>query len=603
MSWIKKKQSLLFVLFFLFSCSVYGNEQVIDYNVKFSGVDDKKIQNLLQEASELIKLKKHPPKTEGSLKRRMELDIPHLIKALHSRAFYNAKITAAVDGSKTPYEVTFFIDTGPIYPIASLQVYPESLNICEKELGITLGAPAYTSDINAAEEALIHTLSKKGYPLAKLINRDVFADQKSKDIHIKIYLEPGPLAFFGKTSITGNESVKKTFIDRKIDWRQGEIYDPSKIDSTMNGLEAAGVFSSISITHEDLVDNENFLPMNILLTEGKQRSIGIGLGYSTQRGPGITAEWEHRNYHGVGEKLGLNINALLDTQEATVCYLIPDFLHRNQDLIYVAEVEHDTTKGFEMSSYSLSSTIERQISNELSASYGAMFELLKSTKEKESGKKEDGTYNLARVPLKLRWSTIDDLLDPTQGETLFFKAIPTVQIGNNPFIYTITTLTGSIYKPVSKEKKMVIAAKISLGSIWGASKNLIPGSERFNAGSENTIRGYNYETVSPLSADGDPTGGRSQTLYSLEARLRTSEKWGAVFFYDAGHVSSQIFPQFNKKVLQSVGIGARYFTPVGPLRLDFAYPLNRRLALDKKEHKKKYIDKPFQIYFSVGQTF
>lgn len=139
----------------------------------------------------------------------------------------------------------------------------------------------------------------------------------------------------------------------------------------------------------------------------------------------------------------------------------------------------------------------------------------------------------------------------------------------------------------------MLAAKVNLATIQGAGRHTIPPSERLYAGSESTLRGYNYYTVSPLDKKDDPIGGRSLMIYTVEGRWRASEKWGGVLFYDVGNVYSSPLPQFDKKMLQSVGIGIRYYTPVGPLRLDIAYPLKRR----------KHVDNSFQVYFSVGQSF
>jgi len=592
----------ILVIFSLGALFAAENEEIA-YVVVFPGVENQEMLKLLREASQLVALQTRPPSSEISLRRRAALDIPNLVKALHSKAHYNARVNFVIDFKKTPAVVTFTIEPGPVYPLASFVIYPEWLKIPLKKIGICLNKPALPADIISAEENLITFLDKKGYPLAKIIDREVIADQKTKRIHVNLTSDPGPLAYFGKVEIKGNKEVKDLFIKRKIYWKEGEVYSPCKVEKTLNALESAGVFSEISITHAEEVDSQNRLPFTINVEEGKRHSIGLGVGYSTQRGPGFTGEWESRNFRGMGEKLRVEANVLTETQEGSVSYLIPDYRTRGQDLIWAAELEHDDTKGYEKTSFSVSGALEKQLTKDLRVSYGAMYEYLKNTNEKKDGDKETEIYNLTRIPLKLRWSTADDALDPTKGATVFVKTVPTFQFIDHSFLYSITTLSASIYKPCSKEKRLILAARAQLGSIWGASRETIPGSDRFYAGSENTLRGYNYLTVSPLSADGDPIGGRSLMVYSLESRFKVRENWGVVFFYDIGNVFAEPFPQFNKKMLQSVGIGLRYYTPVGPLRLDVAFPLNRRRAFDKKANKTKTIDRPYQIYFSVGQSF
>jgi translocation and assembly module TamA len=204
----------------------------------------------------------------------------------------------------------------------------------------------------------------------------------------------------------------------------------------------------------------------------------------------------------------------------------------------------------------------------------------------------NGLYNLFKIPMHVRWSNANSVLEPTEGATINFRAIPTLHFPKHPFAYCINTLTTSFYKSLTTDNSYVFASKMLLGSIWGSSRRMIPASERFYEGTENTLRGYRFMTVSPLHHH-KPIGGRSMLIFSEELRVKATETLGWALFYDLGNVYSNAFPELNQKWLQSVGWGLRYHTPVGPLRLDFAVPLNRRRHLDYR----------FQIYLSIGQAF
>ena len=145
---------------------------------------------------------------------------------------------------------------------------------------------------------------------------------------------------------------------------------------------------------------------------------------------------------------------------------------------------------------------------------------------------------------------------------------------------------------MSQDNRHIFAAKLTLGTILGASQHEIPPPERFYAGSESTLRGYRYLTVSPLGHHEKPLGGRSMFIYSLEFRSRIGENLGLVFFYDIGNVYRKALPEFRERMRQSAGVGIRYYTPIGPLRLDIAVPLNKR-----------HIDNSLEAYFSIGQSF
>lgn len=149
-----------------------------------------------------------------------------------------------------------------------------------------------------------------------------------------------------------------------------------------------------------------------------------------------------------------------------------------------------------------------------------------------------------------------------------------------------------MYQSLTEDKRHVFAVKLMAGSIFGASGHEIPPPERFYAGSESTLRGYRYLTVSPLKHDNKPIGGRSMLVYSMELRNRIGKDFGLVFFYDIGNVYENALPDFKEKLRQSAGLGIRYYTPIGPIRLDAAVPLNKR-----------HIDNNLEVYFSIGQSF
>lgn len=588
-----KKLIYFFILIGLMQTPAFSQDA---YKVQFIGVNEEETLNLLKTTSKTVELKETPPLTAAGLKRRAEADISNLIKALHSLAYYNGRVETQVNFESEIPLVNFYITPGPLYPLRSFKIVPSNADdpqtfpfdeIDLKDLGITLERPAFPKDILDSEDLLILLMEKKGYPLAKIEKREVIADQATHSIHVTLFVKSGPRCYFGEVTYKGLDRVSSQVCRKKIAWCAGELYDPCKIDKTQNALESAGLFSSISITHGTNVSDNGLIPIEIEVIEGKHRSIGAGVGYSTDNGFGVLGEWEHRNIRGKGEKVSFKTLISQRLQEGTLAYVIPDFKRRKQDLIWLAEFQRQTTKGYHASSYSFSGIVERQLNDRTRISFGGMFKRLRDTHSDNNG-----SFNLLKTPFQLRWTNTNNILDPTQGRSLNIKIVPSLQFLKPQFAYCINTITGSIYIPLREDKRVVFAAKATLGSIFGEKRHTIPPSERFYAGNESLLRGYHYMTVSPLRKH-EPIGGRSMMIYSLEARLRVTETWGWVLFYDFGNVYENYLPQFNKKILQSTGVGLRYNTPVGPLRLDFAVPLYRR----------KHIDENFQIYLSIGQAF
>ena len=140
--------------------------------------------------------------------------------------------------------------------------------------------------------------------------------------------------------------------------------------------------------------------------------------------------------------------------------------------------------------------------------------------------------------------------------------------------------------------RIVLAQKLTVGFIVANGLGSIPLCNRFLGGSEQDLRGYRYKSVSPLF-DEKPIGGRSAIYYSLETRFRLTETIGLVPFFDIGSVWTTEYPTLHGKWFKSTGLGFRFFTFMGPFRVDLAFPLDRR----------KELDPVYKILVSIGQMF
>lgn len=563
------------------------------YVVSFQGVNDPEALDLLNRVSQLIQLQNSPPDTRFGLRRRADDDLEHFIDALHSLAYYNARIDIRIDTELSPTAVVVAVELGPKYNLASFTIIPAD-DICTDfcldditpcEVGVSLDCPALPKTILQSESELLHVLAVRGHPFGKIIKREVIADQETKTIAVIFTVDPGPFGYFGKTQIVGAKKTNPRFFKKRIRWHEGSKYEPCQVERTQDALEDSGIFSSVNISLGE-ADEYGFVPMEVSVVEAKQRSLGFGVSYTTQLGPGVTAEWDHRNLRGMGERLSVNLSIWERLKEASISYAIPYFGSRRQELIWLADVEEDITKGYTARSASVSGTIVRKLNVYSQISYGGMLKILKDTRSNN-----DRDFTLFKTPIQYRWSNADSLLDPRRGFSFDFKTTPSMQIFAPTFYYQTNVATLSTYYPLTKN--ISLAGKVVVGSIFGSPEITIPPSERFYAGTDNLLRGYQYKTVSPLNDDNDPIGGRSMMIYSFEYRQQFNENWGWIAFYEVGNVYNQIYPPFGEKLLNSVGFGLRYFTAVGPIRADFAFPLNPR----------KDIDKAFQFYISIGQAF
>ncbi len=566
----------------------------ISYTVNFEGLTDEKTLEALQESSELIALKKKKPSSLNALRFRAESDSALLTKILHNQGYLEGVIQVRIEEEFQEYSVWLDILPGPRYWLEQYQInlIPSNPGLQDKiphsQLGIRIGMPVIAELIVASESRLIAFLAENGYPLAKVEKKDIIADGKSKTVLVTLNIDTGPLISFGPLTIHGNIQVKSEIIRQKIQWDQGDIYNQGLVDSTKKSLIDTGLFNSVAITHTNTPDKDLQLPLDIEVNETKHKSISIGATYQTTFGPGVTFGWENRNINGLGRKLSIQVDIAQRSHSGAAIYLIPNCFRMGQDFLVQAQAGFEMIKPYHARSYFLLEKFEWHRHPNWTLSVGAKTEYLIVTNSVENGH-----FFVFELPIFIRVSNVANRLNPERGFTFEYKGLPSCSVHSGAKEYLSQTFSLAAYWPYFKNDFLILAQKITVGSILSDNLEDIPVPKRIFGGSEEHLRGYRYYTVSPLKDHDKPKGGRSAIFYTLEPRFRLSKSWGLVPFFDLGNVYATVLPTFQKKWLKSVGLGIRYYSFIGPFRFDVAFPLDRR----------KELDPSWWVFVSIGQTF
>ncbi len=574
----------------------------LSYEVDIVGLDqDSECLKAIKNKSELISLQDRPPASVNGLRYRAGRDQMDLIRVLHAFAYYDASIAYdIVPNAVDDYKVILLIRPGVPFQLASYAVLhgdckesAEIVGCCPftpEQLGLKLNARATSIDIVNAELDTLTELSRCGYPLAYIEKRRVEIDEAKKEMNAAICVQEGPRSAFGPATLFGLQGIYPRYIERRISWKEGQLYDSDEIVQTQQQLMDTGLFSSVYISHAEELDGHGQLPMKLRLTESKHKQISVGAFYGTVDGPGACFAWTHRNVRGMGEIIHAKADVSSNFAAGLLEYKKPDFLTLGQSFWTVGELSRENIHAYLAWSYRFGSYIERKWS--LPDARRAMSVGLKLEHYNVSESATNGRYLLLGLPIFAEYDTSDDLLNPTRGMSLVYQAIPyqTFQNSNARFIKQRVTTT--FYFPLH-QKWVVLALRSQFGSIAGAARSAVPLPVLFLGGSIDDLRGYHYKTVSPLNSEGQSLGGRSAVFLSTELRFRLSKTIGLVPFADFGTVTSSELPTFSAKWFKSVGIGFRYFAFFGPLRFDVGFPLDRR----------KGIDSWVRFYASVGQSF
>ncbi len=561
----------------------------VPYSVYFLGLDDKEALKTIKAVSDLTTLRSRPPTSLNALRYRADSDIPDLLKVLHSYGYYEATIDIRLEEFDDEAHVYVLIQPGPMYTLGEFTVRQTSgcSPITEESVGLRLGKQAMAKEILNAEQKTLNQLANCGYPLAKIEKREMIADGETKQLLVRLNIETGPLCRFGPLTIEGLAQVQPKYVENNQEWKEGDPYASGKVEAMQKSLLESGLFSSALITHGETPTSNGELPMRLEVNESKHRSIHAGISYQTFFGPGVTFGWEDRNIQGLGRKLSLRADVTKKTHAGIATFLVPDAFRPDQDYVAAAQAMYESIFAFHQRSYSVTNRLEWRIGTQYRVSMG-----LKLERIIVGDSADNGTFTLAEGPIYFRWSSADDLLNPTRGQTLEYKIVPSINFSDIDQFYVYQSVAYATYWGLHKSDGLVLAQQILLESIYSQNLGAVPMPKRVLGGSDQELRGYRYRSVSPFKGD-RPEGGRSGIFYTVEARLRFNKSLGLVPFFDIGNVEKTVIPKGNEKWFKSAGLGVRYFTFLGPLRFDIAFPLNRR----------KGIDPFYRVLVSIGQTF
>lgn len=566
----------------------------VAYRARIDGPFDRRLGDLLSRGSLLVGLADRPPPSQAALLGRIEADRERFDAILRSEGYYAAGIDTAIDDSQTPPEVVMRVDPGPVFRLTAFTVTGFGDGAAAvalpgvNDLGLTIGQPARAADVLTGERKVLGWLAERGRPLAALGEREAIVDHAASAMTVAVAVDPGPPAAFGPVTFSGLDRLDEDYARLLIPWREGEPYDQAKVDAFRRKLMRTGLFTTVVVTPAGAVGDDGRLPLTVELTEARSRSIGGGFKYYTSEGPAAEVFWEHRNLLGRDEDLQISLEVGQIAQNVTVDVLVPNYRRADQELVGQALALRETTDAYDRTGVETLAQLRRVFAELWAVGAGLSLE---TSWIRERGNTDNST--LLGFPAFILRDSTDNPLNPTEGSKFRYAPTPYVGWYIDRQSFMTNELAGSTYIALDPEKRYILAGRAKVGTLFGESRDAIPADKRYYAGGGSSVRGYPYQKVGPLDSDNDPIGGRSLLELSAEFRARVWGNFGVVPFIDGGTVYSAVVPDFSETIRWGAGLGFRYHTAIGPVRLDLATPLNPR----------NDVDDPFQFYISLGQSF
>ncbi len=581
----------------------------ISYQVKVvvQGVEDSETQQQLQDwllrVSQTRQLQEKLPETRLIIHRRAEKDKALFTKALRSKGYYQSQTYYRLDTATEPLVVNFYVKTGVAYRISDIRIVSDNSDIDLPEarrLGLEQGSIAIAEKIIGAQKKLIQYLQEKSYAYARIADKKFTVDHLRQSMSIFIQVDTGPRVYLGQARFEGQKSVKASFLQKQLAWREKVRYHPKILSRTNKKLIDTSLFSMIQMKLPEAGEvnrpgaTEVTVPVRIQLKERLHRSVKLSAGYDTDTGFTLGGKWIHRNFWGSGERLSAEaawtgVGPLLQAN-----FKKPFFYGDRQSFLADFKLQSEDTDAYKSDSLELGVGLERHYFETLNVSFGLAFRHSQITDKTRQDSLADSSENfsLFYLPLIINWDYSNDVLDPDTGGKLNLLLSPYTDTVSRVNFFKYKTVYSHYLKLLS-QPRLVLAGRMALGQILGVRPYLLPADERFYAGGGGSVRGYGYQKIGPLDSKNNPLGGTALLEFAIEPRFAITETIGMVAFIDAGSAFSENFFDGSSQLRYGGGMGLRYASPMGPLRADVAIPLNRR----------KGIDDAFQIYLSIGHAF
>ncbi|RWF62500.1 outer membrane protein assembly factor [Mesorhizobium sp. M4B.F.Ca.ET.190.01.1.1] len=577
------------------------------YSVTIEAPDaDKDLVKNLENASTLKADEERPVSGSLGLLAKARADREGLVAALYADARYEGVVTITIEGKPLddlppdaefkgpqPIPVAISIVAGPKFTLGNIRLEGDAAGLASADFGLIAGGDAGSGAVLKAEALIVRALKQEGRPLATITDRQIVAEHATSTLDVTLTVAAGPVAGYGDTTVEGTEKVDRDFTEYMTGLKRGRQYSPDEIDDARDRLLGLEVFNSVTMKEGESLDAEGNIPINVQVSERKPRYFGLGGTVSNTEGLGLEGYWGHRNLFGRAEKLriegaisGIGSNDLGELNyNAGIMFEKPGVLGPSSKFFTGVKTvfehpdayDHFSVKGNMGVSYDLDK--KQRVSAEFALDYSRITDTF--------GKH---TYLIASVPLQYVYDGRDNRLNPTSGFRVLAYAEPSYDLLNGATFLKLKG-EGSAYQSLDTASKFVLAERATIGSIVGTGLQNVPADRRFYSGGGGSVRGYAYQGIGPKDIDGQPIGGLSFFETSVEMRIAVTDTIGIVPFVDAGTVSTKSFPDFSGMKV-GAGVGVRYLTPFGPLRVDAAVPLNRGPG-----------DPHFGIYAGIGQAF
>ena len=555
----------------------------------------------------------------------LDADLLRLQKFYFDRGYLDVRATVAKveqDEAANTVELHIRIEEGDVTIVREVEVRAKgplppglpSVEALRNDLPLRVNEPITKAAFDTSRDLLLLAMQGAGYARARVQPRTE-VDRETHTAFVTYTLEPGARTAFGQATITGAENVRPEAIRRRLTFQPGEIYSPGAVTDSQAAIYDLGMFRAVTPRRLNPEAAGAPLDVEFEVRERKPRSFEIGLGLSTVERFRLQARWTFRNVFGAAEHLSFSGKASSLGMDFQTRFHLPHFLTRRSRFTQTAFIDRqqeintdplgltdrifvvdDAQPAFDVLRYGAESRVDHQFGKAFGVAAGIelsanTFSYVDPQAILDLGSDVAVDHFLLTQFAELAWDTSDRAINATRGFVTRLRAEHSATAVLSDFDFVKAAVEGRRYLPLWR--RTTFAARLKLGFVqpYGDSE-VAPFNVRFYAGGPGSIRGFGLNRVGPRAADNAPLGGHSLIEGSLELRFSVIGEFGGVLFVDFGQVFASSLDYHLVELRYAIGPGIRYNTPIGPVRFDVGFIMDRRA------------DEPFgRIELSILQAF
>ena len=465
-------------------------------------------------------------------------------------AHYNIQL-----GARVHYGVLQLDYLGPPDTLPDLQVLL-------RDPPIKQGEPLDHRVYGEFKNQILDTAYNAGYLDARMRHAELGISQNRNRADVTWQFDPGPLYRFGEIELM-QDILDDDLLRNLVDIERGEVFEPARLVDAQIALTDSGFFNVVEVEVERDATEDAHIPVSLAMTPVAAQKYSTYFGFGTDTGPRLGAGAEFRRLNRRGHQLSTDIRLSAIRSSLGVEYGIPVGDIRTDRLNFFVTAEREDVRDAQTDQFAVGSRLE--------SNWRGLRRQLYVSIERENFSFGDGPSESSTIlspGIGLTWQRADDPLFTRRGISAAFDLHGghTNLLSDTTFVQT--SLSANLVLPLSSRARLLLRGE--LGATWADEFDRLPPSERFFTGGDRTVRGYAYESISPENAAGDEIGAEYLSVFSAEVDFLLRGNYGMAVFYDVGSAADEL----GQDLRAGVGIGLRYRSPVGLVRIDFAHPLD-----------------------------